>query len=170
MLTLVLISFCRNSCLRFSFFFPSFSLQAGVLRLLRRLSTRRPPLSDNILVLLLDPAEAPDASTVGTGAKVLSPFDADSGGGSQASALRQQRTSPRSTRPLPSSRRRRRTSSSLERRALNERLPRNEESLLPRCSITIHQLPSAGRVSKCAAALAPSSPASFSEERRSSRA
>ena len=90
MLTRVLISFCRNSCLRFSFFFPSFSLQAGVLRLLRRLSTRRPPLSDNILVLLLDPAEEPDASTVGTGAKVLSPFDADSGGGSQASALRQQ--------------------------------------------------------------------------------
>src|ERR1700684_1813850 len=49
-----------------------------------------PPLSDNILVLLLDPAEEPDASTVGTRAKVLSPFDADSGGGSQASALRQQ--------------------------------------------------------------------------------
>ena len=54
------------------------------------------------------------------------------------------RTSPRSTRPLPSSRRRRRsaptrTSSSLERRALNERLPRNEES-----STTIfHHHPSA---------------------------
>ena len=56
-------------------------------------------------------------------------------------------TSPRSTRPLPSSRRRRksapsptRTSSSIERRALSERPPRNEESQFPSPSISLRQL------------------------------
>ena len=136
----------------FRSFYPSFSLQAGVLRRLRRLSTRCPELSSNILVLLLDSVEEPDASTVGTGAKVLSPVDADSGGGSQASALRQQEnfSKEHAAVALVAAKKRSvstRTSSSLEHRAINERLPRNEES----SAKVFHHLPSAGRVSNCAA-------------------
>src|SRR6202020_2530940 len=59
-----LYAFCHLADLRF---YPTFSLQAGVLRRLRRLSTRRPELPSNILVLLLDSVEEPDASTVGSG-------------------------------------------------------------------------------------------------------
>ena len=136
----------------FRSFYPSFSLQAGVLRRLRRLSTRRPELSSNILVLLLDSVEEPDASTVGTGAKVRSPVDADSGGASQASALRQQEnfSKEHAAVALVVAKKRSvstRTSSSLEHRAINERLPRNEES----SAKVFHHLPSAGRVSNCAA-------------------
>ena len=137
----------------FSFFFLSFSHQARVLRPQQSLSADADPLSSNILALLLD------ASTVGTRAEDLSPST-----GIPAAVLKQalydsKGTSPRSTRPLPSSRRQRksapsptRTSSSLERRALSERPPRNGESV----SITFHQLTSAGRVFKFASALAPS--------------
>ena len=162
-----LCAFCHRADL-FRSFSPSFLIKRAFSapgRAFPRTSTRRPPLSSSVLVLLLDPRKN-QTSSVHTQAKgLLCSTEIP------AAVLKQvlydsKRTSPRSTRPLPSSRRRRRTPSSLERRALNERLPRNEESLLPRCSITIHQLPSAGRVSKCAAALAPSSPASPDFEHR----
>src|SRR6202044_1518589 len=82
----------------FSFFFLSFSHQARVLRPFRR---RRSTLQLYILTLLLD------ASTVGTPAEDFSPTT-----GIPAAVLKQalydsKGTSPRSTRPLPSSRRRR---------------------------------------------------------------
>ena len=110
----------------------------------------------SILALLLDPdsstaLERRSLSVDGDSAAVLKQALYDSKG-----------TSPRSTRPLPSSRRRRsapsqtRTSSNLDRRAFSDghhgtkRLPLRGD------------VPSAGGVSKCAAALSPSSPASFS--------
>ena len=51
-------------------------------------SEHLPPLSANILAVLLDPAEETDAHAIGTQAEVLS-IDGDSGGGFQSS-LRQQ--------------------------------------------------------------------------------
>ena len=99
-------AFCHLADLRFSFFFLSFSHQARVLRPQQSLSADADPLSSNILALLLD------ASTVGTRAEDLSPST-----GIPAAVLKQalydsKGTSPRSTRPLPSSRRRRSAPSS----------------------------------------------------------
>src|ERR1700733_10389688 len=67
---------------------PVLGLKRRVLRLQQVLSTRRPPLSNNFLVLLLDPAEEPEAHAVGTQVEVLS-IEGNSGGVFQSS-LRQQ--------------------------------------------------------------------------------
>ena len=140
---LLFTRFATSLTFVFRFFYPSFSLQAGVLRRLRRLSTRRPELSSNILVLLLDSVEEPDASTVGAGAKVLSPVDRIPAALLKQALYDSKRTSPRSTRPLPSSWRRsapyrqgHRQASSIERSTNG---CHGTKSLLPRCSITFHQ-------------------------------
>ena len=144
-----LYAFCHLADLRFSFFFLSFSHQARVLRPQQSLSADADPLSSNILALLLD------ASTVGTRAEDLSPST-----GIPAAVLKQalydsKGTSPRSTRPLPSSwqerlrlRQGRRQASSVEYspngcHATKRVLCRDAPSV----SITFHQLTSAGRVS-----------------------
>src|SRR6202161_1096532 len=139
-----LYAFCHLADFRFSFFFLSFSHHAQVLRPQQGLSADVDPLSRNILALLLD------ASTVGTRAEDISPST-----GIPAAVLKQalydsKGTSPRSTRPLPSSRRRRsapsptRTSSNLERRAFSDGRHGTKRLLLR------GDVPSAGGVSKCA--------------------
>src|ERR1700690_2290965 len=116
-----LYAFCHLADLRFSFFSLSFSHQARALRPQQSLSADVDALSINILALILD------ASNVGTRAEDFSPST-----GIPAAVLKQalydsKGTSPRSTRPLPSSRRRTRsapyptrTSSNLERRAFSD--------------------------------------------------
>ena len=152
-----------------TFVFRSFSSASRIKREFSGLSADVDPLSSNNLALLLD------ASTVGTRAEDLSPST-----GIPAAVLKQalydsKGTSPRSTRPLPSSRRRRSAPhrQGRLRAASVEFSPRNEESSpretfqqFPSASVSFRQLTSAGRVFKFALSLAPSCHPSFSGSRR----
>src|SRR6202161_394397 len=77
---------------------PVLGLKRRVLRLQQVLSTRRPPLFNNFLVLLLDPAEEPEAHAVGTQVEVLS-IDGDSGGVFQSSTTARERRRARGRCP-----------------------------------------------------------------------
>src|ERR1700690_3791446 len=99
-----LYAFCHLADLRFPFFHSASRIKrelSGPTRAFPQTSRRRPPLSSNILALLLD------ASTIGTRAEDLSPST-----GIPPAVLKQalydsKGTSPRTMQPLPSSRRRR---------------------------------------------------------------
>jgi hypothetical protein len=97
-----LYAFCHLADVRFSFFLLSFSPEALVLRPFPRTSTRRLPVSSDILALLLDPTEHRRRSS-----KSSPPFDGDSSAVLKQVLCDSKRISLRISRPLPSLRRRR---------------------------------------------------------------